>query len=226
VAADQAAVTNAALNLEYTAIRSPVDGVAGSQQVFAGNIVKAPDDVLLTINQIQPIYVVFAVPEQHLAEIRKEMSAGPLPVAVEFAGMAGDAPAGELTFVDNTVDPTTGTIQLKGTFANTDNRLWPGQFVEVQLGLAEIANAVVVPSQAIQPGQDGDYVFVVKADQTVEQRPVKTGANFQGETVVATGLCAGETVVTDGHLRLVPGARVDVKTSLSNAAATPEAAAP
>jgi membrane fusion protein, multidrug efflux system len=211
VAADQAAVSNATLNLEYTTIRSPVDGVAGSQQVFAGNIVKSPDDAMLTINQIHPIYVSFAVPEQYLSQIRREMAGKTLKVQTSFAGMSGPTPEGDLTFVDNAVDATTGTIQLKATFANEDNRLWPGQFVQVRLALAEIANAIVVPSQAIQTGQNGDYVFVVKSDQTVEMRPVKTGDDLDGETAITSGLKAGETVVTDGQLNLVPGKAVNVK---------------
>jgi multidrug efflux system membrane fusion protein len=216
VTADQAAVSNAQLSLAYTAIRAPVDGVAGAQLVYAGNIVKSPDDAMLTINQIHPIYVLFAVPERFLPEIKREMGAGALKAVASFEGMQGAAPVGELTFVDNTVDVTTGTIQLKATFTNTDNQLWPGQFVQVLLTLKEIANAVVVPSQAIQTGQNGNYVFVVKPDHSVEQRPVVPGETVLGETIVTSGLRADETVVTDGHLRLVPGAKVDVKTSLSN----------
>lgn len=203
------------LNLEYCAIRSPVDGVTGSQQVFAGNIVKSPDDVMVTINQIHPIYVAFAVPEQILPQIKSEMAVHPLKVTTSFAGMSGAAPQGEVTFVDNSVDPTTGMIQLKATFANDDAKLWPGQFVQTTLTLSEITNAVVVPSQAIQTGQNGQFLFVVKADQTVEQRPVTPGNTLHGETVVASGLQPGETVVTDGQLRLTTGAKVNVKTSLS-----------
>ncbi len=210
-----ATVQSDELNLSYCEIRSPVDGVTGSQQVFAGNIVKSPDDVMLTINQIHPIYVAFAVPEQNLAQIKNEMVAHVLKVTASFAGMNGDAPQGEVTFVDNSVDPTTGTIQLKATFANDDAKLWPGQFVQTALTLSEIGNAVVVPSQAIQTGQNGQYAFVVKPDQTVEMRMVTTGDTVAGETVVTTGLHASETVVTDGQLRLVPGAKVAVKTSLT-----------
>ena len=209
------------LNLEYCEIHSPVDGVAGSQQVFAGNIVKSPDDVLVTINQIHPIYVAFAVPEQNLAQIKSEMAAHTLKVETRFAGMTGESPQGEVTFVDNTVDPTTGMIQLKATFANDDAKLWPGQFVQVTMTLSEIAGAVVVPSQAIQTGQSGQFVFVVKPDQTVEMRTVTPGDTLQGETVVKSGLRAGETVVTDGQLRLVPGAKVAVKTSLSESTNSP-----
>ena len=212
VLADRAAITNAALNLEFTTLRSPADGVAGAQLVYAGNIIKSPDDEMVVINQIHPVYVSFAVPEQHLPDIRRAMRGQPLKVVVTFNDLNGPAPQGEVTFVDNTVDTTTGTIPLKATFANTDSVLWPGQFVQVDMTLKEIPRAVVVPGQAIQTGQNGDYVFVVQPDQTVEMRPVKSGESFNGETVIASGLKAGETVVTDGQLNLVPGRTVAIKT--------------
>jgi membrane fusion protein, multidrug efflux system len=221
VLADKATITNALLNLEFCSIRSPIDGKTGSLQAFEGNVVKAPDDVLLTINQIHPIYVEFAVPEQYLPEIKKQMGAETLKVSVTFENMTTPSPQGELTFVDNAVDMTTGTILLKATFPNEDNSLWPGQFVNVTLTLSELTNAVVVPSQALQVGQNGQFVYVVKsnptnaASQIVEMRPVQTGITFQNETVVQSGLQAGETVVTDGQLRLAPGAKVTVKSSES-----------
>jgi multidrug efflux system membrane fusion protein len=211
VAADKAAITNALLNLEFCRIRSPIDGKTGGLQAYAGNVVKAPDDVLLTINQIHPIYVEFAVPEQYLPEIRKQMAGQTLKVTVTFENMVGPPPPGELTFVDNTVDMATGTIQLKATFPNEDNSLWPGQFVNVTLTLSELTNAVVVPSQAVQVGQNNQFIYVVKSDQTVEMRPVKTGITFDGDTVVENGLAAGETVVTDGQLQLAPGVKVVVR---------------
>jgi multidrug efflux system membrane fusion protein len=217
VQADEAAVTNARLNLDYTEIRSPMDGVTSGLQSYEGNVVKAPDDTLLTINQIHPIYVQFGVPEQYLPEIRREMRDKTLPVAVTFENM--DAPPrGELTFINNTVDTTTGLIQLKATFPNEDNALWPGQFVTVELTLSELTNAVVVPSQAVQTGQNGEFIYVVKPDQTVEERPVVIGITYQGQTVVQRGLKAGETVVTDGQLRLAPKMKVTVKStdSVSN----------
>ncbi|HZL79922.1 MAG TPA: efflux RND transporter periplasmic adaptor subunit, partial [Candidatus Limnocylindrales bacterium] len=186
----------------------------GSLQFYQGNVVKAPDDVLLTINQIHPIYVAFAVPEQYLPEIKKEMRTKTLKVAATFENLAGPPPQGELTFLDNAVDTTTGTILLKATFPNEDGALWPGQFVLVTLTLSELTNAVVVPSQAVQTGQNGQFLYVVKTDQTVEMRPVKTGITFNSETVVEKGLMAGETVVTDGQLRLAPGVKVNVKSSL------------
>jgi len=215
VAVDRAAITNALLNLDYCRICAPVDGRAGSLQAFAGNVVKAPDDTLLTINQIHPIYVAFAVPEQYLPEIKNEMRANTLKVSVTFQNMDVPPPQGDLTFVDNAVDMTTGTIQLKATFPNDDRALWPGQFVQVNLTLAELTNALVVPSQAVQAGQNGQFVYVVKPDQTVEQRIITTGISYQGGTVILTGLSAGETVVTDGQLRLAPGVKADVKASSS-----------
>ena len=154
VAVDKAAITNAQLNLEFCYIRSPVDGVTGSLQSFAGNVVKAPDDVLLTINQIHPIYVAFAVPEQYLPEIQKQMDGDPLSVTATYENLDGPPPQGKLTFIDNMVDTTTGTILLKATFPNQREKLWPGQFVQVMLTLSELTNAVVVPSQAVQNGPE------------------------------------------------------------------------
>jgi len=209
--ADQAAITNAMLNLAYTAISSPMDGLAGSQFVFVGNIIKSPDDAMVTINQMRPINVTFAVPERYLPEIRREYARQPLKVATSFAGMTNTVPEGELTFVDNTVDTTTGTIQLKGTFANEDSALWPGQFVQVMLTLAELPKAVVVPSQAVQTGPEGQYVYVVDQNQMVDQRPITIGAGYKGETVIESGLKVGETVVTEGHLRIAPKMKVSFK---------------
>jgi multidrug efflux system membrane fusion protein len=204
------------LNLEFTRIRAPFDGRTGSLQFYRGNVVKAPDDTLVTLNQIHPIYVVFAVPEQYLPVIKKEMSEKTLKVTATFQNLEGPLPQGELTFVDNSVDMTTGTIQLKATFPNENNVLWPGQFVQVILTLSELTDALVVPSQAVQTGQNGQFVYVVKPDQTVEERPVTIGITYQGETVVQRGLKTGETVVTDGQLRLTPGVQVDIKSSLSS----------
>jgi multidrug efflux system membrane fusion protein len=207
------------LNLSFTEIRAPFDGRTGSLQFHEGNVVKAPDDTLLTINQIHPIYVAFAVPEQYLPEIKREMREKTLKVQATFQNM--DAlPQGELTFIDNAVDMTTGTIQLKATFPNEDNTLWPGQFVQVVLTLSDLTNAIVVPSQAVQTGQNGQFVYVVKPDLTAEERPVTVGITYQGETVVQSGLKAGETVVTDGQLRLTPDAKVDIKSALSSTNAT------
>ena len=216
VAADGAAVTNAELNLEYCDIRSPIDGQTGGLLFHEGNVVKAPDDVLVSINQIHPIYAAFAVAERYLPQIQKQMSKRTLTVSATYENLEGEPPQGDLTFVDNSVDPTTGTIQLKATFPNQRGLLWPGQFVQMGLRLDELTNAIVVPSQAVQVGQNGSFIFVVKADKTVEFRPVKTSVTVNGETAIISGLKAGETVVTDGQLRLTPGATVDDKTSVTN----------
>jgi len=199
------------LNLGYREIRAPIDGRTGGLQFHEGNVVKSPDDVLLTINQIHPIYAAFAVPERFLPAIQKQMRGRTLAVAASFENLAGEPPQGELSFVDNAVDATTGTILLKATFPNTDGKLWPGQFVQLALQLDELTNAVVVPSQAVQNGQNGQFAFVVKADSTVEQRAVKTSVTIKGLTVITSGVSAGETVVTDGQLRLAPGAAVSFK---------------
>jgi membrane fusion protein, multidrug efflux system len=211
VEADRAAVDLAKTQLDYCTIRSPLDGRTGNLLVNEGNIVKADDTVaLVLINQVQPIYVRFAVPEQFLPEIRKQMAGKPLEVeAVPHSGEAAEQ--GVLTFVDNAIDPNTGTIELKGTFSNNERQLWPGQFVDVVLRLTTLSDAIVVPKEAIQTGQKGDYVFVVKADNTVESRPVTKGIPWGSNTVVTRGLSAGDRVVTDGQLRLAPGARVTIK---------------
>ena len=208
-AASQAAIDNARLQLAYTQIRAPIDGRTGNLLVQRGNVIKANEDnPLIVIAQVRPIYVSFAVPEQQLAAIKRYQAAGSLVVE---ARVPGQAPVtGALTFVNNTVDPNTGTIQLKATFANAENALWPGQFVETTLTLTR-ENAVVVPSQAIQAGQQGPFVFVVKADSTVEARKLEPGRRLERETIVTRGLNPGERVVTDGQLRLVPGARVEIK---------------
>jgi membrane fusion protein, multidrug efflux system len=211
-----ATVQSDKLNLEYCEIRAPLDGRTGSLQFHAGNVVKSPDDVLLTINQIHPIYVAFAVPEQYLPKIKQEMREHPLPVSVTYQNMSGPPPMGMLTFIDNAVDQTTGTILLKATFPNDDRSLWPGQFVNVTLTLSELTNAVVVPSQAVQTGQSGQFIYVVttnptNAAPTVEERAVTTSITYDGLTVVENGVRAGETVVTDGQLRLVPGVVVSIK---------------
>ena len=211
VRADEAALENARLQLAYCQVRAPIDGRTGSLLVQVGNIVKANDDrTLLQINQIHPILVTFSVPEASFAEITRRVRAGKL--SVNATPQDGGPPAqGELTFVDNAVNASTGTIQLKATFPNRDSRLWPGQFVTVVLNLATEPDAIVVPSQAVQTGQSGQFTFVVKDDLTVESRNV-TVARVQGPlAVIAKGLAAGERVVTDGQLRLSPGAKVEIK---------------
>jgi membrane fusion protein, multidrug efflux system len=212
-----ATVDSDKLNLNYTEIRAPFDGIAGRVQIHEGNVVKATDDVLLTINRIHPIYVQFAVPERYLSEIKKQMASHTLAVAASYENLAGDPPRGQLVFVDNSVDPMTGTIQLKAVFSNENNVLWPGQFVKVNLTLSEIKDAIVAPAQALQTGQNGPFVYVVKPDETVEIRPVTATINAEGYIVIEKGLNAGETVVTDGQLRLFPGAKVNVKSDAMSA---------
>lgn len=220
VHADRAAVDNAAVQLSYCSIRSPIDGRTGNLMVQRGNLVKANDvPVLVTINQVNPIYVTFSVPENQLADIKKYMGSGSLKVEAFIPNDTGPAEQGTLSFLDNAVDTATGTIKIKGTFANTGRRLWPGQFVNVVLTLTSIPNAVVVPAQSIQTGQSGQFVFVVKPDLKVESRPVATGQTMEGEIVVSKGVNPGETVVTDGQLSLVPGSRVKLKADRPNSQA-------
>lgn len=212
VNADRAAVEAARLQLGYCQIRAPISGRTGSLLVHQGNLVKANDtQPLVVIHQIQPIYVSFAVPEGNLPEINRYRSAGRLAVeALPRDGGTGVVEQGALSFVDNQIDQNTGTILLKATFPNDRRSLWPGQFTKVRLILAR-QEAVVVPAQAVQTGQQGQFVFVVKADQTVESRPVQVARTVGGDAVVTAGLAPGETVVTDGQLRLAPGVKVKAR---------------
>lgn len=205
---DRAAVGAAKLNLSYCEIRSPISGRAGNLLVNAGNLVKSNDTSMVVINQVSPIFVSFGVPQRQLPAVRQKSSAGKLPVQVTLESNPGQVVRGMLTVIDNTVDTNTGTIKLKATFANEEHLLWPGQFVNVLLLLDTRNDAVAVPSEAIQAGQHGQFVYVVKPDQSVEMRPVTVGQTVGGKVVVEKGVAAGETVVTDGQLRLVPGARV------------------
>ncbi len=210
IKANEANTETVRLQLAYTTIRAPMDGRTGNLLVQAGNVVKANEGDLVVIAQVRPIYVSFAVPELQLTAVTRFQSASGLKVEAMLDGGQRRA-VGSLTFLNNTVDPSTGTIQLKATFANTDNALWPGQFVDVALTLAT-ENAVLVPAQAVQAGQRGPFVFVVKADLTVESRTVKPGRRLAGgDLVIEQGLAGGEQVVTDGQLRLVPGARVEIR---------------
>ncbi|HEX5228477.1 MAG TPA: efflux RND transporter periplasmic adaptor subunit [Bryobacteraceae bacterium] len=213
IVASKAAVETATVQMSYTTIRSPIDGRTGSIAVKQGNIVAANSTDLMTITEVQPIYVTFSVPEAQLGDIKKYMGQGELPVHAASQGDATTQESGMLTFVDNSVDPTTGTIKLKGTFQNPNNRLWPGEFVRVTLGLTTRPHATVVPNQAVQTGQDGQFVYVVKPDRTVEMRPVVTGTRIDQELVIDRGLEPGETVVTEGQLRLTPGSHVQVQGS-------------
>jgi membrane fusion protein, multidrug efflux system len=216
VRADQAAVENAKIQLGYCSVFSPLDGRTGALMMHPGNVVKANDAALVVVNQISPLYVDFSAPEQYLAEIRRFMAAGRLKVQASVPNDPLHPEDGFVSFVNNTIDANTGTVLLKGTFANPERRLWPGQFVNVVLILTSRPNAVVAPSQAVQTGQQGQYAFVVKDDRTVDLRPVVSGLTVGGDTVIEKGLQPGETVVTDGQLMLYPGARVEVKSELSH----------
>lgn len=212
LAADRAAVENAKVQLQYATIRAPIAGRTGALMVNAGNLVRANDQTpLVTINQVTPIYVSFAFPEALLSDLRRYMAQGSLRVDARPANGEGPRATGRITFVDNAVDQTTGTIKIKGTFPNDDRSLWPGQFVNVVVRLATESAAIVVPSIAVQTGPDGSYVFLVKADETVEMRPVIVARVAGTESVIKDGLAAGDSVVTDGHLRLVPGSRVSLR---------------
>jgi multidrug efflux system membrane fusion protein len=205
----KAAVENSKVQLSYTRIPSPIDGRTGNLSVKQGNVVMANSVELVTINQIEPIYVTFSVPEADLPDIKRYMAEHSLQVRSRPQDdKNSDEETGALTFVDNSVDVTTGTIKLKGTFPNTNRRLWPGQFVRVALKLTTRQNAVVVPNEAVQTGQNGSFVYVVKPDRSVESRPITTGARVNQDMVVESGLKAGDTVVTEGQLRLAPGSKV------------------
>ena len=211
VRADEANVEDAVLNLAYCSIRASMDGRLGNLLVHEGNLVKANDVPLVTLNQVAPVYVAFSVPEQQLAEIRRQAIGESLTVKAAFPDAPSEQFTGHLSFIDNAVDSATGTILLKATFPNDDKALWPGQFVNVTLDLSVLKEAVLVPAQAVQQGQQGPYVYVVGPDGTAELRPVKTGQTRDGEVVVLDGIKGGEKVVTDGQLRLFPGAKVEIK---------------
>jgi multidrug efflux system membrane fusion protein len=225
VVGDEAAVEQSRLNLAYCQIESPVAGRTGSLLVYAGNVVKAGDDKpLVILNQIEPVRVSFAVPERVLADVKARSREGKLKVTVTPPG--GAPHEGELTFVDNAVDSTTGTITLKATFANRDRALWPGQFAQVALNLATDAAVTVVPTDAVQTGQMGTYVFVVKEDKTVDLRPITVVRSWKSVSVIAKGLEPGETVVTDGQIRLAPGTRISIKEDAAVAGPASEGAKP
>ena len=222
VQAKEAAVANAELQLGYSEIRAPIAGRTGQRNLHEGALVRANDATqsIVVINQIAPIAVTYAVPEGVLAAVRAAQAAGAVPVGATVHSEA-DSPVveGRLDFIDNTVDPTTGTIMLKAVFENTNRAFWPGQFVDVAMQVGVDANAVLVPAVAVQTGQQGSQIFVVKADKTVELRAVKTGRTVADRTIILSGVESGETVVTDGQLRLVPGARVELRTLETVAAA-------
>lgn len=214
VNADRAAVDSARVQLEYASIDAPISGRTGLLQVHPGNLIRANDTTpIVTINRITPVYVSFSVPEAQLPELKHYMALSELKVRAQAPDETAGASLGRLNFVDNAVDVTTGTIKVKGTFPNEDRRLWPGQFVNVIVTLSQQPDAVVVPAPAVQVGQQGQYVFVVKTDQTVELRSVTVARSNGTTAVIKNGVKPGETVVTDGQLRLVPGSRISVKDS-------------
>jgi len=211
VKASQAALENARLNLEYCTIKSPLDGYVGKVLLQVGNLVKANDvNSLVIINQVRPIYVNFAVLEQSLPEIRRYMAEAPLAAEVTASGAAKPLASGSLVFVDNAVDPSTGTIRLRAQFDNRDAALWPGQFVNVSLRLYEQHDAIVIPARAVQTGPEGQFVYVVRPDMTTELRKVDIARTDGDNAIVANGLKKGEQVVTQGQLRLAPNTRVQI----------------
>jgi multidrug efflux system membrane fusion protein len=221
VRADSANVESARLNLDYCSIESPIDGRVGTRMIDEGNVVKANgDSPMVVIHQIRPIRVQFTVPQQYLTRLLKYSASQKLRVLATTADEDSTVHEGYLTFVDNAVDVATGTIMLKAEFANEDGMLWPGQFVNVTLILTQIEDAIVVPSQAVGTGQDGDFIFVVKPDATVEMRSVRVRYRLNNDTVLESGVEAGEKVVVDGQLRLRPGSRVVEKAPVSEGEAS------
>lgn len=211
VASHRAAVDSAKLQLEYCYLRASMGGRTGGLMVHPGNLVKGNDSPsLVTINQISPLYVSFSLPEKDLPAVKARMG-GRLAVQAALPGTGLPPEEGVVTFLDNAVDQATGTIKVKATFRNAQRRLWPGQFVNLLITLDVRKNAAVVPTKAVQTGQQGEFVYVVKKDGTVEARPVATAAALDGLTVVEKGLSPGDTVVTDGQLKLAPGGKVSVK---------------
>jgi multidrug efflux system membrane fusion protein len=212
VALDRANIENAKVQLQYATIRAPLSGKTGLLQVHPGNLVRATDTTpIVTINKITPVYVSFSVPEAMLPDLKRYMARGKLAVTALPPNDQGAPATGLINFIDNAVDPTTGQIKVKGTFPNTDRHLWPGQFVNVNVTLSTEPNAIVAPSLAVQTGQQGTYVFVVKPDQTVDLRTVVVERTSGDQSVIKSGLKPGETVVTDGQLRLNAGTKVSIK---------------
>lgn len=212
VLSEQAKVELARLNIEYCTIAAPFAGRLGQVLVRPGTILKANESDLVELTQIDPIEIGFAVPEAAIAAIRAASAAGPVRVEASPGGDTGAPQLGAMSFLDNKVDPTTGTIQIKATFPNASLRLWPGQFANVTLVLGREPGSIAIPESAVQPSQNGPIVFVIRSDQSVELRPVVVRRTVDGQSLIDHGLAQGETVVTDGHLRLTPGAKVQIKT--------------
>ncbi len=214
--ASDAALQNARLNLDYCTIASPIDGVAGRVLLQAGNLVKANDvNPLVVINEVRPIYVNFGLPEQQLSSVRDYMQKGPLTVEATIAGARTRTVSGRLIFVDNAVDPSTGTIRMRAEYRNEDAALWPGQFVNVSIRLYDEANAIVIPAGALQTSQEGQFVFVIGKDDSAQVRKV-TVERTEGDQAIVRGLSPGERVVTRGALRLAPGTKVQVRADVAS----------
>jgi len=218
VGADRAAVENARVQLQYATIASPISGRTGALMVHPGNLIRANDTAaLVLINQLSPTNVSFSVPEAELPDLKRYLAMGPITIEAQPPNDETRPSEGHLTFVDNAVDQTTGTIKVKGSFPNTDHRLWPGQYVNVVVTLTTDRTAVVMPLAALQAGPQGSYVFVIKPDQTADLRPVTVARQTASEVLIKEGVSPGDTVVTDGQLRLVPGSRVSIKTESGRA---------
>jgi len=216
VAADEAVLKTAQLNLAYTKIYSPMDGRTGAVLVKPGNLVKVADVPIVVIKRLSPIPVDFTVPQEYLPDIKKYLAARPLRVEATVPNRSGRPEVGKLVFVDNIIDTTTGTIRLRALFDNSSDALWPGLYVNTLMTLSEQSNATVIPSQAITSGQHGSFVYVVQDDGTVAPRLVTSSRSVEGLAVIDKGLKPGEIVVTDGQMRLVPGAKVQIKNNLSD----------
>lgn len=209
--ADQAALDLARLQLSYATIRAPFSGIIGARLVFPGSAVKINDTVLAVVNRVSPLYVTFALPERHLGLVRQAMQSGPMPVRISVGGARDRIIEGQARFIDNAVDATTGTIQMKAVLENRDGALTPGQFLNVSMTLDRLSGVVLVPNEAVQQGSDGNFLYVVKADNTAELRKIDVLTANEGRSAIGKGVAAGETVVTDGQLRLAPGAPVTAK---------------
>jgi len=216
VAADEAALKTAQLNLEYCTIYSPMDGRTGAVLVKPGNLVKASDAPIVVIKRLSPIPVEFTVPQEYLPEIKKRLAVKPLRVEATVPNSSGRPEVGQLVFVDNVVDMATGTIRLRSLFDNSSSALWPGLYVNTLITLAEQENATVIPAQAVTAGQQGSFVWLVQEDGTVTPRQVTSTRSLEGLAVIDKGLKPGETVVTDGQVRLAPGTKVQIKNTLND----------
>lgn len=222
IQADHAAYNNAKLQLDYCYIHAPMAGITGDYLIDQGNVVKSSDKALVTISQLDPIYISFSIPQNDVAELKKYMTGKTLKVEAIIKNDTEHTVTGDLSFLNSAIDKTTGTLKLKAVFHNQLHKLWPGQFVNVILTLQVEPNRIVVPQETIQTGQQGQFVYVVKPDKTVESRPVVTGREYNHDIIVEKGLAPGEIVVTDGQIRLTPGAKVDIKkTGLSEKSEVP-----